>query len=119
MPSPFDDPEFRAQMAKMGVAHQPGMAADLMRDLAPLLKADGVDLDELGETDIATLDAALGRAIERRNLELLTSIGAQRAGAIATLRVFTAAMPEGNEKIARAILDTVRQSCAVSSRGGC
>lgn len=115
MPSPFDDPEFRAQMAKMGVAHQPGMAADLMRELAPLLKADGVDLDELGDTDIATLDAAMGRAIERRNLELMTPIGAQRTGAIATLRVFTAAMSEGNEKIARAILDTVEPDPADDS----
>lgn len=105
--SPFDDPELRAQMAKMGVVHQPGMAADLLKEVAPLLKADGVDLDDLGDTDLETLNAAMARATERHNLELLTPIGAQRDAALAKLHSFTAAIAADDDTRARAIIESV------------
>lgn len=108
MSSPFDDPEFRAQLAKMGVAHKPGMAADLMAELAPLLKADGVDLDDLGDVDLDALNAAIARAAERRNLELLTPIGAQRTAAFAVLRVFAGAVADRDDALARTVLDSIQ-----------
>lgn len=105
--SPFDDPDLRAQMAKMGVVHQPGMAADLLKEMAPLLKADGVDLDDLGDTDLDTLNEAMARATERRNLELLTPIGAQYDAALAILHSFTSAIAAGDDARARAIIESV------------
>lgn len=107
MPSPFDDPELRAQMAKMGVVHKPGMAEDLLKEVAPLLKSDGVDLDDLGDTDIETLNAALARATERRNLELLTPIGAQRDAALTALHTFTTAIAKGDEAEAHTIVENI------------
>ena len=35
-------------MAQAGIVHRPGMAKDLLAQLAPLLAADGIDLDNLG-----------------------------------------------------------------------
>jgi hypothetical protein len=55
------------------IRHQPGIAADLMRELAPLLAAEGIDLN--AALDLETLQAALDRAIERRNVALFTPVG--------------------------------------------
>lgn len=81
--NPFEDPEFLAETRRMGVQHKPGMAADLMSELAPLLKADGVDLYDphldLSEREI---QAAMDRAIEQHNLALFTPIGRDRTSAV-------------------------------------
>lgn len=109
MASSFDDPEFRALLAKAGISHQRGMAADLLREVAPLLKADGVDLDDLDGTDIETLNAAMERAMERYNLSVLTPVGADRRRSLAILRVFTTAIAtaNGDDTRARAIIERV------------
>ena len=71
--SPFDAPEFAAAMAEKGVVHRPGVAAEIMQGLAPLLAAEGIDLENPDEdVDLDTLNAALARATEQYNLELLT-----------------------------------------------
>ena len=49
MTNPFDDPEVKAAMAQAGIVHKPGMAEELLSQLAPLLAADGIDLDNLAE----------------------------------------------------------------------
>lgn len=103
----FDDPEFRALLAKAGVAHRPGMAADLLQEITPLLKADGVDLDDLDGADIATINAAMERAIERYNLSLLTPVGADRRRSLGVLRAFTAAIADGDDARAQAIIERV------------
>lgn len=94
-------------MAKMGVAHQPGLAADLMRQLAPLLKEDGIDLDDLGNTDRDQLSAALDRATERHNLALFTPVGRYRELSLAVLRSFVTAVSDGDQPLARAVLNSV------------
>jgi hypothetical protein len=60
---------------------KPGMADEMMRDLAPLLAEDGVDINDV--TDIDALNRALEKAVERRNMELFTPVGARRNQAIA------------------------------------
>lgn len=105
--SPFDDPEFRAQMERMGVRHSPGMADGLMKELAPLLRAEGVDLDNPEDFDLETLNAALASATERHNLALVTPVGVHRDMALATLRVFCEAIAARDDALARGIIGSV------------
>ncbi|GAA4383020.1 hypothetical protein [Agromyces bauzanensis] len=107
MATPFDDPEFNAQLAKMGVVHRPGLADEMLGELAPLLSAEGIDLDNLEDTDLDDLNAALARATEQRNLALFTPVGAQRAAAFAVLARFTEAIAEGDDERARAVLAAI------------
>lgn len=107
MSDAFNDPEFLQALASMGVAHKPGMAADLMRELAPLLAAEGIDLDHLDDTNIETLNAALARATERYNFELFTPVGHRRTLAVTVLRDYTKAIAVWDLEEARAILDSV------------
>ncbi|WP_430297762.1 hypothetical protein [Sinomonas sp. B1-1] len=113
MASPFDDPEFAARLAQMGVVHTPGMADRLMDDLAPLLAAEGIDLNNLdADTDLDEVNAALDRATERHNLALFTPIGAQRVGALEVLRLFAESFAEGGEDEAAAVLAGVESDPA-------
>ncbi|REJ08747.1 hypothetical protein DY023_00195 [Microbacterium bovistercoris] len=105
--SPFDDPEFRAQLAAMGIGHHPGMAAQLLKDMAPLLADEGIDLDDLDGTDLDAVNAALGRAMERHNLMLFTPTGRHRDQAIAVLRVATGAIADGNIVVAEAVIGSI------------
>jgi hypothetical protein len=52
-----------------------------MRELAPLLAEDCVDINDL--TDIDALNQALQKAVERHNMELFTPAGARRAAVLA------------------------------------
>jgi len=97
-PSPFDP----------RIEHRPGMAAEMFRELAPLLAEEGIDLDsfdELGCPDLATLQAALNRAVERHNLALFTPVGRTRELAVATLRLAVEAIAADDTTLAAAILD--------------
>lgn len=105
--SPFDDPEVKAQMARMGMVHKPGVARETLHQLAPLLAAEDIDVDDLGNTDLETLNAALARATERHNLELFTPVGAQRAAALDVLRRVTDRIAVGDDTGAADILDAV------------
>lgn len=89
------------------IVHTPGMGDDLMRELAPLLAEDGIDLDDPSKIpDTATLQAALDRAIERRNTELFTPIGEARQLALTTLRLYVEAIADDQTELAGAILAT-------------
>ncbi|WP_167043556.1 hypothetical protein [Salinibacterium sp. ZJ454] len=107
MVSPFDDAKVRAQMSGWGVVHKPGMADAMLSELAPLLAADGIDLDNLDATDLDAVNAALARATERHNFELFTPVGVQREGAVLVLRSFSSALADGDEGAARAVLAAV------------
>ena len=78
MPNIFDDPEVKAAMAAAGVVHKPGVAQEVLRDLAPFLAEDGIDLNDLGDTDLDGLNAALARATARYNelCDLSEAVGA-------------------------------------------
>lgn len=66
----FDDPHAKAALAAAGVVHKPGMARDVLRDLAPFLAEEGVDLDRPVVPDLETLNAALARATASDNQSL-------------------------------------------------
>lgn len=104
----FDDPQLAAEMRKRGIVHTPGMAAELMRELAPLLAADGIDIDaEEIDVDVDTLNAAMGRAVEQRNLELFTPVGQSRERVFALIREFATALEENGQQAAEALLAPV------------
>lgn len=106
---PFRDPAVEAEMARLGIVYTPGMAAEMMRELAPLLAEDGIDLDDLEtDVDLDTINAALARATERRNLELFTPVGEMRAMALTVHRLVTEALAEGSAQLARAIIDSIQ-----------
>jgi hypothetical protein len=89
------------------IVHTPGTANDLMRELAPILAEDGIDLDDPDTIpDVETLQAALERAVERRNMELFTPVGEARALALTTLRLFVEAVADDQTELAGAILAT-------------
>jgi hypothetical protein len=83
------------------------MAEDLMRELAPLLAEDGIDLDNLEVDDLDTLQAALNGAVERRNMALSTPVGQARNYALSTLRLVAEAIAEGDTDLAGALLESV------------
>jgi hypothetical protein len=90
------------------IESKPGMADELMRELAPLLAEEGIDLSGGDVPDMETLQAALQRAVERRNLELFTPVGAIRKIAVDTLRRVVAAVHTGDSKTAGRLLEQVQ-----------
>lgn len=84
------------------------MADEMMRELAPLLADEGFDVENLEVEDMATLQAALDRAVERRNMALFTPVGEARAMAMTTLRLISEAIEDGDTTLAGAILESVR-----------
>lgn len=83
------------------------MADDLMREIAPLLAEDGIDLNDPNSIpDMETLQRALDGAIERRNMQLFTPVGEARSLALTTLRLFVEAIADGQTELAEAILAT-------------
>jgi hypothetical protein len=88
------------------IEHKPGMADDLMRELAPLLAEDGIDLDNV--PDMETLQRAMNRAVERRNMALFTPVGDTRDIAAAALRLAVEAIADDDTALASAILDQVQ-----------
>lgn len=105
--SPFEDADFPQFPPGMGMHHQPGMAAELMDQLAPLLAADGIDLENLEHVDMDELNAAMGRAVERHNMELHTPIGNERARTINTLREIALALYQGQTAAVQHIFDSI------------
>ncbi len=83
------------------------MADEMMRELAPLLAEEGFDVDNLDVEDVETLQAALDRAVERRNMALFTPVGEARALALTTLRLIAEALEDGDPDLAGAILESV------------
>ena len=108
-PSPFDDPEFIEMLKRSGIRHRPGMADELMAEIGPLLAADGVDLENPEqEMNFDELNAAMSRAIERRNMELVTPVADARALTVALLRDFVVAYSDGQLELGDTILGRLR-----------
>jgi len=102
--TPPADREARDAFEAAGVRYEPGMAARMLREMAPLLAAEGIDLDQPSTFDTDTLNAALARATERSNLERFTPIGAARDDALALLRLVSEAISEGEDALAEAVI---------------
>jgi hypothetical protein len=50
------------------IQFKPGMADELLRELAPLLAEEGIDVSNIDVPDLVTLQQALSRAVERHNM---------------------------------------------------
>lgn len=85
-----------------------GLADELMSELAPLLAEDGIDIHDLEASDLDTLQAAMNRAVERRNMALFTPVGQARDVATTTLCLIVEAILDGNTTLAATILDQVQ-----------
>lgn len=82
MPDIFEDPEVKAAMAAAGVVHQPGIAQEVLRDLAPFLAEEGIDLSDPCDVDLVTLNAAFARATSRYNQGLLPERPVQQGASV-------------------------------------
>lgn len=85
-----------------------GLADELLVELAPLLAEDGIDVDKLEATDLDTLQAAMSRAVERRNMALFTPVGPSRDVAAVTLGLVVDAVLEDNTTLAATLLAQVQ-----------
>ncbi|MBP1325864.1 hypothetical protein JOF28_001096 [Leucobacter exalbidus] len=104
----FEDPEFLAALQNLGVTIQPGMAAEAMEELAPLLKADGIDFtDPQANLGADELKQALARATDQRNLFLFTPVGRDRANALVFLHIVTEALQLRTQNVAARMLDRI------------
>lgn len=84
------------------------MAQEMLRDLAPLLAEEGIDVDNIDVPDLETLQRAMNRAVERRNTQLFTPVGPVRDLAAATLRRIVQAIVDGDSIRAGALLDQIQ-----------
>jgi hypothetical protein len=89
------------------IQHRPGLAKEILRQLAPLLAEEGIDVDNIDAADVDTLQAAMDRAVERLNVARFTPVGEARDYAVTTLRLVIEAIAEDNTELADAILDSV------------
>jgi len=99
-------PEPPARMPQ--IRRKPGLADEMLRELAPLLAEEGIDVDNIDVTDLDTLQAAMNRAVERRNMELFSPVGATRDIALTTLRLVVEAILDGDTALAGALLDRIQ-----------
>jgi hypothetical protein len=88
------------------IEFKPGMADELMRELAPLLAEEGIDVDNV--PDMETLQRAMNRAVERHNMALFTPVGDTRKVAATALRLVVEAIADDDTTLASAILDQVQ-----------
>ncbi len=86
------------------IQFKPGMASDLLRELAPLLAEEGIDVDNIDVPDPETLQRALNRAMERHNMALFTPVGQARELAAVTLRLAAEAITAGDTRLAAGVL---------------
>jgi hypothetical protein len=87
---------------------KPGLAQETLRELAPLLAEEGIDVDNIDVPDLATLQAAMNRAVERHNMTRFTPVGHARDLAVTTLRLVIEALAHGDTALAAAILEDVQ-----------
>jgi len=89
------------------IEHKPGLANEMLRELAPLLAEEGIDVDNIDVPDLQTLQAAVNRAVERRNMQLFSPVGPTRDIALVTVRQVVEAILEDDTMLAGALLDQV------------
>ena len=101
----FDGPEFHGMAAGGSISHNPGMGDRTMRDLAPYLKAEGIDIDDPNaDFTEAEFHTAMEKAQVEYNRRLFTPVGAHRGLALGKLRSFALAFAEGDIERAEAVV---------------
>ena len=94
----------RGAFGERRVVQVPGMADELLAELAPYLLEDGIDLRTTSSDDLESLNLALGRAVERRNAALFDPTPDQRSYALTVLRLVTEALHDRQRELAQAII---------------
>ena len=87
------------------IEFKPGTANEMLRELAPLLAEEGIDVDNIDAPDLDTLQAAMNRAVERHNLARFTPVGHPRDLAVTALRLVIEAVADGDTALAGSILE--------------
>ena len=87
---------------------KPGMANELLHELAPQLAEEGIDVGNIDVAGLDTVQQALNRAIERHNMAMFTPVGQARDLAAVTLRLAAEAIADGDTRLAAAIMDQAR-----------
>jgi hypothetical protein len=77
----------------------------MLRELAPLLAEEGIDVNNIDAPDLDTLQAAMNRAVERHNLARFTPVGHPRDLAVTALRLVIEAVADGDTALAGSILE--------------
>ena len=90
------------------IQFKPGMADEPLRELAPLLAEEGIDVSNIDVPDLDTLQQALSRAVERHNMAMFTPVGHARDLAAVTMRLAAEAIADGDTALAAAVLDQVQ-----------
>lgn len=90
------------------VEWKPGLANEMMRELAPLLAEDGIDVDNIDVPDLPTLQAALNRAVERLNMTRFTPVGPARTLAVAALHQAVRAIAQQDTSRAASVMEGVQ-----------
>jgi hypothetical protein len=80
----------------------------MLRELAPLLAEEGIDVDNIDVPDMETLQRAMDRAVERHNMALFTPVGQARELAATTLRRVIEAITGNDTTLAAEILEQVQ-----------
>jgi hypothetical protein len=104
------------------IQFKPGTAKQTLRELAPLLAEEGIDVDNIDVPDMETLQRALDRAVERHNMALFTPVGQARELAAITLRLAVEAIADNDTTLAAAILEQVQPESpdnATATVAGC
>jgi hypothetical protein len=83
------------------------LANETLRELAPLLAEEGIDVDNIDVPDLDTLQQAMNRAVERHNLMRFTPVGVARDDALDVLREVTDAWATEDSDYAGELLDSV------------
>jgi hypothetical protein len=87
------------------IQFKPGMANELLHELAPLLAEEGIEAGNIDVPDLDTLRQALSRAVERHNMAMFTPVGHARELAAVTMRLAAEAIADGDTRLAAGILD--------------
>jgi hypothetical protein len=107
MTNPFDDASVRSAFGAAGITHRPGLAQNLLQEMAPLLAEEGIDVNDPSTFDIDSLNAALGRAVERSNLERFTPVGGTRKAGLSILRLIVVGIDDGMDSHMQAIVGAI------------
>ena len=91
------------------ITHRPELAAEVLEELKPFLAADGIDFDDPdAPPDLEALQAAMDRAVERRNDALFAPAGTRRESSVTLLVRFASAMARDDDATAVELLDQVQ-----------
>lgn len=101
---------------------KPGMADELLQELAPLLAEEGIDIGSGDVPDLDTLQQAMNRAVERHNMVRFTPVGNARELAAALMRLAAETISDGDTRLAASVIDQAEPESpdgSAATVGGC